>query len=352
MINFLKLSFILLLIFISQSAFSRTAKEKAEQKYREGIKLVDNEKYNEGIKKYEEALKLDPDNIIYLYEIGYTYYAEGMFEKAADKFDDLIDRKDSFDQVYTMLGNSYDILGKTEKAMKIYDDGLKKFPKSGSLYLEKANVFNAHKQYLEALKLYEKGIQVEPSYPSNYYRASLLYCNSDQKVWGLIYGEIFINLEPNTKRTETISKLLFDTYDKAITIKDTNNYSISLYKSLDEKVSFGAMYEGLVLLSVIGEKRIHLNSLNRIRSKFIDLYFDGDRYIRYPNVLFDYQKKVSDAGHLETYNKWILSKGMSDDFEEWKAANKDKWDTFVAWFVQNPLKLDENHLFWNGQYNN
>ena len=350
MSKLLKFFLIILFISFSYSAFPQTAKEKAEAKYREGIKLVDHGKFDEGIRLYQEALKLDPDNILYLYEIGYTYYAEGLYEKAAENFEELTDRKDTFDQVYTMLGNSYDILGKSEKAMKTYDEGLKKFPKSGALYLEKGNVFNARKKYEEALKLYEKGIQVEPAYPSNYYWASVFYCSSDQKVFGLIYGEIFMNLEPNTKRTETISKLLFDTYDKGISIKDTNNYSISFYSSLDDKTDFGSMYEALFLLSTIGEKRIQLNSLDRIRTKFLTMYFESDRSIKYPNVLFDYQKKVMDAGHLETYNKWIVSKGMSDDFDEWKAINKDKWQAFLIWIVQNPLKLDANHKFWSGQY--
>jgi len=352
-----KLLLLILFISFSHSAFSQTNKEKAEAKYRDGIKLVDNGKYDEGIRLYQEALKFDPDNILYLYEIGYTYYAQGNYDKAADQFEELTDRSDTFDQVYSMLGNSYDILGKSEKAMKTYDEGLKKFPKSGSLYLEKANVFNAHKKYEEALKLYEKGIQVEPAFPSNYYWASIFYCSSDQKVWGLIYGEIFMNLEPNSKRTETISKLLFDTYDKGISIKDTNNYSISLYKRIisgetdkDKLTTFGSFYETTYLLSAIGEKRIQLNSLDRLRTKFLKIYFESGKNVEYPNVLFDYQKKVMDAGHLETYNKWIVSKGMSDDFEEWKAANKDKWDAFLVWFVQNPLKLDANHKFWSGQY--
>ena len=58
------------------------------------------------------------------------------------------------------------------------------------------------KEYSIALNYYEKGIEIDPKFPSNYYRAALLYDYSDHEIWGLIYGELFMDLEPNTKRTE------------------------------------------------------------------------------------------------------------------------------------------------------
>ncbi len=72
------------------------------------------------------------------------------------------------------------------------------------------------KDYNKALTYFEKGIEVAPNYSSNYYWCARLYCNSTEEVWGMIYGEIFMNLERNSKRTAEISKLLFDTYKKEI----------------------------------------------------------------------------------------------------------------------------------------
>ena len=64
---------------------------------------------------------------------------------------------------------------------------------------------------------FEKGIEVNPMFASNYFRAAKIYCNSSEEVWGMIYGEIFINLERTNDRTFKISKLLFDTYKSEIT---------------------------------------------------------------------------------------------------------------------------------------
>jgi hypothetical protein len=66
--------------------------------------------------------------------------------------------------------------------------------------------------------------------------------------------------------------------------------------------------------------------------------------------LFNYQKKVKDAGHIEAYNHWILMKGNEDGFEKWHSENEEKWDNFVKWFTDNGLKIDEKNKFFREQY--
>ena len=52
----------------------------------------------------------------------------------------------------------------------------------------------AQKSY-EAIKMWEKGIEVAPSFSKNYFNASKYYYFSTDKVWSIIYGEIFLNME-------------------------------------------------------------------------------------------------------------------------------------------------------------
>jgi hypothetical protein len=211
------------------------------------------------------------------------------------------------------------------------------------------------------LPFYEQGIRVDPAYPSNYFRATKLYCNSTDEIWGMIYGEIFMNLERNSARTQEISKLLYDTYKSQIKFTSDTSTSISfsknniinaneLTKSAKIKIPFGMIYEPTMAFAVISEKVIDLNSLDRIRGRFIDFYFERSFHKTYPNVLFEYQKKVKDAGHLEAYNHWLLMMGDEPSFKLWQNANSDKWDSFVKWFTDNPLELDSGHSFYRDQY--
>jgi hypothetical protein len=106
----------------------------------------------------------------------------------------------------------------------------------------------------------------------------------------------------------------------------------------------------LLAMNLLKEKSIDLSSLNRIREGFVKNYYDKGEDKKYPNVLFDFQKKISDAGQMEAYNYWLLLRGDESGFEAWQKANKDKWDSFVKWFPENGITIDNDHKFYRGQY--
>jgi tetratricopeptide (TPR) repeat protein len=363
MIRKLNIIGFILLITTGQIVYGQvTSKEKALEKGKEAIKLMDSGKFDESIKLLEEAQKIDPDNINYPYELGYAYYAKKDYKKASKYLESLLKHKDINDRVYQLLGNSYDNLGKGEKAIKTYEDGLKLFPNSGNLYLEMGIIQMGKKEYNKALSYYEKGIEVAPNFSSNYYWAAKIYCSSTEEVWGMIYGEIFMNLERNSKRTKEISKLIFDTYKSEIKFTSDTSLSVSFSKNATINISdlsdpskmklpFGVgVYEPTLMYSMLTIKQIDINSLNNIRSSFVDNYFTNGHDKNYPNILFSYQKQVKEAGQIEAYNYWILSQGDEEGFGKWKSANEDKWESFVNWFGANGLKINDENKFYTGQY--
>lgn len=352
---------LLLFIIVGQFAFGQTNKEMALAKGQEAIKLMDSGKVAESIKLLEEAQKLDPDRFDYPYELAYAYYLKEDYKESVKILEKNKTHKDVTERLFQLLGNSYDLLGESDKAFESYDEGLKKFPNSGMIYLEKGNVHWNKKEYVKALPFYEKGIEVDPKFPSNYYRAARIYCGSTEEVWGLIYGEIFMNLERNSKRTAEISKLLFDTYKSEIKFTSDSSMTVSFCQQMNMNVNatsdpkniklpFCMIFEPTLLMSIAFEKNIDINSLDKIRTKFIDNYFNNERDKTYPNVLFSYQKSVKDAGHIEAYNHWILMKGDEDGFDKWQTENTDKWDNFVKWFIENGLKINDTNKFSSGQY--
>lgn len=358
----IKLISLVLLIVSSQSAFGQTNQEKAREKGREAIQLMDKGQFDESIKLLKEAEKLDPESFVYPYEIAYAHYAKADYKKAISQLEKTKKHKDVNERLYQLLGNSYDISGEPEKAVAAYDEGLKIFPNSGEIYLEKGNLLWAKKDYEKALPFYEKGIEVDPTFASNYYRAALLYCSSTEEVWGMIYGEIFINLEPNSKRTKEISKLLFDTYKSQITFTNDSTFSVSFSKNATINVTdlsdpgklklpYGiGFYEPTLMMALIPYKSVNLKSLNGVRTSFVDSYITGGNDKKYPTVLFDFQKKVKDAGHMEAYNYWVLSMGDGSAFEDWYKANKEKFEAFAKWYPENNLEITNENKFYSGQF--
>lgn len=355
------LSILLLLSF--QTVFAQSAEDKAlaRSKAQQAFKLEDEEgKFDEAIKLLEESQKLDPENIAYTYELAYTYSAKKDYSKANEILVKLIKHKDVYDLVYQALGNNYDYLGQPEKAIETYEAGLKKFPKSGKIYTELGNMQANKKDFDKALMYYEKGIEMEPAYAANYYRASKIYLSSTEKVWGMLYGELFMNLDRNSKRTAEMSKLLFDTYKTQIQIKgDTaklsfsKNYTLSIDAIKDPKnikLPFPMVYEMNLTLALAGQKEITLNSISEIRTNFLKSFIKGGNNLKYPNILFGYQQKLTEQDFLEPYNHWILMMGDEVAFKKWQLANNSNWNNFLKWFGQNTLLIDDNHKFYRLQY--
>lgn len=353
---------LLLLLTTSQITLAQTNKEKALAKGKEAIKLMDNGQLDKSIQLLEEAQKIDPEDVNYPYELGYAYYIKKDFRKASQILEGLLVHKDANDRVYQLLGNAYDHMGNSDKAIAQYEAGLKKFPNSGNLYLEMGVMQMAKQDYAKALAYYEKGIEVAPGFPSNYYWAAKFYLSSDEEVWGMIYGELFMNLERGSQRTSEISKLLYDTYKKEIKFTSDTSASVSFSKNAtinvadladpnNVKLPFGVgTYEPVLIMSIFDTKVINISSLSTIRSKFVDIYFKNGYDKKYPNALFSFQKQIKDAGHMESYNHWILMKGDEAGFTQWQSANKEKWENFIKWFTNNGIKISETNKFYRRQY--
>jgi tetratricopeptide (TPR) repeat protein len=360
MIKQIKLIALFVLLFSAPAVYSQSNSEKAREMKNNAVKLMDEGQIDESIKILKEAQKLDPDNFNVMYETAFAYVLKKDYKEAVKILEKNVDHKEVTDQLYQLLGNSYDYWEKPEKAIEAYDAGLKKFPNSGKLYLEKGNVYLIKKDYNKAVPLYEKGIEVDPEFPSNYYRLALLFCNSQERVWGLLYGELFLNLEHGSKRFYEVSELLYATYKDGIKINGDSS-KISFCKNMamniedlsskkPMKFPFCMPFEQSFAVATIGVKTVDVNSLNTLRTNFLSNWYQFKHDKTYPNVLYEYQEKVRAAGHLEAYNHYILAGADETSFKEWATANKEKLTNFINWYKENQITLDAQHKFYRGQY--
>ena len=116
---------------------------------------------------------------------------------------------------FQLAGNVYKALEQAKECEKIYKKGLKKFPKSGPLYSEYGELLWSSKDF-SAIEQWEKGIQNDPAYSGNYYNAALYYFFTKDKVWSLVYGEIFINMESLSERGAAMKQLLLQGYKEKL----------------------------------------------------------------------------------------------------------------------------------------
>jgi tetratricopeptide (TPR) repeat protein len=352
---------LLLSIYMGETGMAQTQAERdtADARYKTAIALMEDGKPAAAIPLLEEAIKLNPDEWAYNYEIAYSKYMQAAYNDAVNILKKLVKRKDINSRVYQLLGNAYDLSGKRDKALEAYEKGLKAFPGAGNLYLERGVMEVNVKDYTKAVSYFEKGIEVDPMFPSNYYWAAKIFLGTQEEVWGMLYGEIFLNLERGSKRTDEISRQLYLTYKGEIQFKDDTSVTVSFCRQNTMsvgpdgklKLPFGiGVYEPVLLMSLGGEKFISLPSLNRIRTRFVENYQIMPLAKEHPVVLFDYEQQVKEAGYMEEYNYWILAEGDEKQFEEWRSEHKKEWEEFIQWFKKNPLKITQENQFYRGKY--
>lgn len=343
----------LILIFISSNSLHTQPinNDKARELYKKAIKLVDDEqKYDEAIEVYKEAEKYDPETIVFPYEIAFTYYLKKDYKKAIEIANPLLEREDVFSEIYRLVGNAYDMCGKKEKAIEAYKKGLEKFPDAGKLYHELGIVEMNRGNPSKAVQYYEKGVSVNPKYPSNYYELTKIYCKTTEKIWGVIYGEIFMHIEPDTKRTQEISKLLYETYYFALDVADARHKQVSFTKNIVtnqkvESLPFTINFEMNMALCIIDVNKINIKSLNKIRTRFIKKWFERGLDKEYPVALFDWQRDAVKKGYFKSYNYWLFNRGAESEFDKWYDNNKDDFKSFAKWFVRNQLDLNIKNCF-------
>lgn len=333
---------------------SQTDSEIAFSNAKKAIELMDDGNIEESITLLKESQRLDPNNFIYPYEIAYAKILQEKFSEAIV----ILERVKSYDsinsQVYQALGNSYSYLGQPDKAIEKYNEGLKKFPNAGNLYLEKGNIFNQQSKYNDAIKNYETGVRVDPMFPSNYYHLSSLYLNSNDKLSGLIYGEIFMNIERTTERTREVSEWLFNTYSESIVLGDEESeidfcdIIIDANHALkgDIELPFCLIFGKNIMLSLIGKKEINLNTLSEIRIDFLNNYFIED-HENYPNVLFSYQKRLLENNLFDSYNHYLFQIAVPEQFNDWLKSHESEFNDFVNWYLkpENIIEISEDNVF-------
>lgn len=352
-----KYSFLLFLL-LSLNFYAQKKTFKCEKVY-DAVTLIDEEKYNEAITILRECEKIDPQEYTYPYEIALAYTYNKEYDKAVSELKKIKNYNDVKADYYQLLGNNFDYQGKPELAIATYNEGLKKFPNAGRLYLEKGVMYEAEKP-LEAIKIYEKGIEAEPMYPSNYYRAAKVYLNTNDRLSGLIYGEIFMNIERTTKRTQEMSELLYKGYKNSMTFVSSNEKRTDFCPSVIDIDKFeknnlmplcSNFAFGFVLAMTEFDEFNYIN-LMQMRKIFLKEYLNINKKVKNsPNVLINYFKTMEDNNVFNAYNHYLFQIANADDFTKWQEKNKEEYDKFINWYTttENELKIDSENVYISDQ---
>jgi tetratricopeptide (TPR) repeat protein len=232
----------------------------------------------------------------------------------------------------------YRALEEVKEAEKLYKKGLKKYPTNGVLYSEYGEMLWS-KNDENAIKQWEKGIEMAPSYAGNYYHAATYYHYTKDKVWSLIYGEIFVNMEYLTERATEVKKLLLNAYKEKLFL---NNESESGKKA---NPFAAAVLETFNKQQSLTGKGLTVETLTMIRTKFILDWFAkyGDKY---PFRLFEYQRQLIREGMFEAYNHWLFGPVENlATFDQWTKTNAEAYKKFSTFQRNRVFKMPQGQFY-------
>ena len=316
----------------AQQPETKTLQETAKSFTRQGD-------YTNAIVVLTGAVQKDPQNLELQKDLAFNYYLQKDYAKGLNTARTLTERADADVQCYQLAGLFYKAIDESKECEKMYKAGIKRFPQSGVLYNEYGEMLWA-RQDNAAIKQWEKGIETDPGYSSNYYNASRYYFpNPDNRVWGLLYGEIFVNLESYSKRTAEIKDLLFENYKKFFIDGD-------VIRSQTNKSPFITAYLGaLSKQSSAIAQGITTESLIVLRTRFILSWYEKTP-TAFPFRLFDYQRQLLKDGMFDAYSEWIF--GAAENltaFQSWTNTHSEEYNRFISFQKGRIFRVPEGQYY-------
>ncbi len=244
------------------------------------------------------ASVLEPKNIEITKDLAMNYFFQREYTRALNEIKPVLEREDADDQCFQIAGNNYKQLYEPKEAEKVYKKGLKKFPQSGPLYNDLGELQWEQKNY-EAIKQWEKGIETDPNFSRNYFNACKYYYFTADRVWSIIYGEVFVNMEPLSKSMPEIKSIVLESYKRLYAEADWNKASKDGNKFAD------AFLQTAKKQSLVASGGISPETLTMIRTRFILDWFH-DYATKYPSRLFELQQQLLQEGMFDAYNQWLF----------------------------------------------
>jgi tetratricopeptide (TPR) repeat protein len=296
--------------------------------------------YDNAILVLNRALQQDKNNLELQKDLVMAFYYKRDFVKALEGTKALIDRDDADVMTFQIAGNVFKALEEVKDCEKMYKKALKKFPKSGPLYSEYGELLWDLKDF-SAIDQWEKGIQADPAFSGNYYNAAQHYFFTKDKVWSLVYGEIFVNMESMTERGAAMKKLLLDGYKEKLFVENDLLKDIDKNKSEFSKAFLTSMNKQFSLAN----KGVTTEILTMVRTRFILDWF-ANNSTKFPFKLFDYQLQLIREGIFEAYNQWLF--GTVENlavYDNWIKTNNEKYAAFTNFQKSRIFKMPAGQYY-------
>ncbi len=288
----------------------------------------------------DKGLLLKPDDLDLLKDKAFIFYLQRDFGNSIEISKKITARPDADVQSIQILGLAYKATAEDKESDKMYKAALKKFPNSGVLYSEYGELLASSGTTDAAIKQWEKGIETDPNYSGNYYYAAKYYGQKGNIIWGLLYSEIFVNIESITKRSAEVKKILFNGYQTLFNDLSRLNNAKQNGSAFEKAVADNfSKLTGLMADGATPE------ALTALRTRFILNWYNGTGK-QFAFRLFEYQRFLLQEGYFDAYNQWLVGADADTQrFQAWVQSHADEVKGFQQYQKSVVFKLPAGQYY-------
>ena len=351
-------------LFIVFASGAQAQQQDVQTIIEEGVALHGEGEFRRAIERYHEALRLDPDNILAIYEISLSYLALNKYENAIKYSTRVIESNHPTLSIgaYAIKSEALSALDRDDEALWLLQNAVRRHEYK---YLLQFNL---------ALKLYERGniddalvhirraLELDKTHSS----AFLLYAYilNDKELWvhSILAFQMFLLLEPDSRRSravfeELLQTMRIDIFDEEEEVErpaiqqqtartQLNTATVSpdevpplcTVDGINRFVVYTTIIRALDSLKAVSESDdlfTVFKTVNRAIIKELDRQNDGsrERISRFWTFFVPFFSHIVHSEHYETFCRYISVSYIAESFEWWH-ENTEYAEDFVNWFVE------------------
>lgn len=217
--------------------------QEAEILQKSGFELLHNEKYNEAIEKFSQAVKINPELYESYYGIGKAYFGLRKFVESEDFYRKALKINPSHGASIDGIGAIYHLGKKYDVAIGYFKKAIEADPKYGGAYDNLGFAYFYKKDYVNSLKYFDKSIEIDPGFADSYLGRGKVYVETLQNDKAVKDFSRAMELKGSYYEAHRHRGLIYADmleYDKAI--EDLDSYMAAVPESPDIYYERGTLY--------------------------------------------------------------------------------------------------------------
>ncbi|MDR1517727.1 MAG: tetratricopeptide repeat protein [Dysgonamonadaceae bacterium] len=338
------------------SFFTLPAQNKNVQDLiKEGVALHDSTLYRASIKKFEEALKINPQSEQANYEMALSYLKLKDYKNASKFSTEVIDSNDKVLSLgaYAIKSEALAEMNQIDDAISLLKKGLEKNENNDMMHFNLALNYYKKGDLDNALKHVKKTIEINKTSAGAYLLNA--YVLGDKKLWvdNILSFQMFLLLEPNSMRSKNaFAELLQTLRIKPVsneplersyshqqlqktekTDATTNVPPLSTVDGLNRNFVYHAITSTLDSLKSVRQDSIFVifKDVNKAVIQVLERENTSDKSGITWNFYVPFFSTLINSDYYDTYCRYISAAYLPESMDWWNAHPKAA-KKFISWF--------------------